>query len=503
MFSAITSSFEHSEITKNRHRVAPIFDAIAQFRKSPVTPFTTPGHKLGNNVAPEISAVFTSSTYGLDISISKGLDDRTESKELRTKAERLAADAYGADECYFSVNGSSLSVHTAVVTAVRPGQTIALSRNIHRSAAAACIFAGANPVFIENEIDPDEDIEDAVAPETVERLLNARPDVRAVFVVSPTYYGSVADVKSIAEVCHKKNVIFIADCAWAPHFGFHSALPQSAISDGADLMLASLHKFGDVFSQGSVILANHKRIDPAVLRAATLMFESTSADALIMGSIDAMRRDFVLNGEERLGNMIRLHEKAASKISQLSGIKIVGPDKVGRPGTSAYDPSKLVMNVSALNVTGYAAVDWLFSEKKVSLELADEKRIAALITTGDSDNTVDTLCDAIKQMVEWAPTSKGKSVTLPPLASIRTQALMNPRDAFFSPQRDVHLESAEGEIAAEIVSPYPPGIPRILPGEQITRSLIEYFKAGLDAGMHIYDANDQKLNKIRIVDLAK
>lgn len=163
----------------------------------------------------------------------------------------------------------------------------------------------------------------------------------------------------------------------------------------------------------------------------------------------------------------------------------------------------MVINVAQLKTTGYAVSDWLYAEKAIGVELADEQRIMALLTLGDTEERIDVLIDGLKAAAQCAKAQPKESVVLPALQSIRTEAVMNPRDAFFAPAKDVPLAISENEICAEIISPYPPGIPRLLPGERITRPIIEYFQQGLKAGMHILDANDQKLHKVRVVNFSR
>jgi arginine decarboxylase len=479
---------------------APILEAIQEFKEKQFTSFACPGHKQGKEVDDRIKGIIGATAFVNDIAMSCGVDDRKESKQVKRGAEKLAAEAYGADDCFFSVNGTSLSMHVAMTAVANHGDAVAIPMNSHKSLIDACIMVGTEPVFVEPEIDEKNGFENGIAPETLKRVLEQRPDIKAVFVVSPTYYGVASNVEELALVAHQHNKIFIVDEAWGPHFRFHPDLPDDGIAAGADISMGSIHKTMNGLGQASVVMCKGKRFDEERLKLAVYMYESTSPSSLIMASIDAARRQMVEHGKELWQNALDMSEKARKAINKIAGLRCIGEEILGTAGAYKMDKTKLVIDVSALNLTGWAAADWLYNEKQVAVELAEERRIMALIGVGENEETISKFLQALQEMTQWAKTAGMKSLLLPPLQKIRPACIVRPRDAFFARTKMVPFASSAGKIAAELVSPYPPGIPRLLPGQLITQDIIDYIRTGIDNGMYVPDCVDQSLNTIRVME---
>jgi len=489
---------------KRGQNKAPILDAIKKYHESNITPFTTPGHKKGAGVFEEDKFAIGEGSFLNDISMQNGLDDRRESKGIQEEAEQLAAKAVGADKTFFSTNGSSLSSHVAMLTLAEAGDKVLVSRNTHKSMIAASIIAEVDAVFLEPAIDDELDIEHGITPEHLEKMLEDNPDAKGVFIVSPTYYGVTCDVKSLAQICHKHDIPLIIDEAWGPHFPFHPELPESALSCNADMSFGSIHKTMNGLGQSSVVNLQGKRIDQDRFTLCFDLVESTSPSSLIMASIDAARRQMALHGEELWGKALELSRRARLELSKLKGLRVIGKEVLGRPGAFDFDETKLTIDLKKLGVSGYMAADWVLEHYKITFELITHRHLMAIISLADTDETIDQLIEAMKGLHKWAKATKPDSyVDLPHHRELGTNQVMTPTKAFFSPTKKVSLKEAEGQIIAEMVSPYPPGIPRLLPGERITAPIIEYLKKGRDGGMLALDPSDQKLKKLRVVDLAK
>jgi arginine/lysine/ornithine decarboxylase len=487
-------------IMKKDQSKAPIIEAIQQYHKSGIIPFTTPGHKRGEGIAEEDKEAIGSSPFLNDIAMQNGADDRRESKGVQTAAEELAADAVGAEKTFFSTNGSSLSAHVAVLTLANPGEKILVIRNTHKSMIAALIMADVSPVFLEPAVDDELDIEHGITAEHLDAMLNEHPDVKGVFVVSPTYYGVVSDIKALTEICHRRNIPLVADEAWGPHFPFHSELPPSALSCGADMSFGSIHKTMNGLGQASIINLQGKLIDQDRFTLVFDLFESTSPSSLIMGSMDAARRQMALHGEKLWGKALELSRRARNELKGLEALYVLGNEIIGKPGTFALDETKLTIDVKDLGISGYHAADWMLEKYKVSFELITHRHLMALISVADNDETVGRLIEAIQGMYRWARETKPNTyVPLPHHKELGTELVMPPAKAFFSATKKVPLEEAAGEIIAEMVSPYPPGIPRLVPGERITPAHVDYLKKGRDAGMLALDPSDQELKTVRVV----
>jgi arginine decarboxylase len=488
---------------KKNQSKAPIIEAIQKYHESGITPFTTPGHKRGAGVFNEDKEAVGIGAFYNDIPMQNGADDRRESKGIQEEAETLAAQAVGADKSFYSTNGSSLSAHVAVLSVSNIEDKVLVARNVHKSLPAALIMADVLPVFLQPEIEDELDIENGVTPGHLEEMLNKHPDAKAVFIVSPTYYGVTSDVEALAKICHKRNIPLVVDEAWGPHLPFHPELPKSALSCGADLSFGSIHKTMNGLGQSSIINLKGKLIDQDRLTLCFDLFESTSPSSVMLASCDAARRQMALHGEELWGNTLELSRRARTELSKLKGLRVIGKEIIGTPGAFALDETKLTIDLKKLGVSGYHAADWILENYKITFELITHRHLMGLITIADTDETVDLLIEAIKGLHKWAKANKpGTYVDMPHHTELGTELVMTPTKAFFKPTRKVSLDEAEGEIIAEMVSPYPPGIPRLIPGERITKPIIDYLKKGRDAGMFVLDPSDQKLKKLRVVDLS-
>ena len=478
---------------------APLCDALQKYLERHLTTFTVPGHKMGRSTDQFFRKHLDNAVFQHDIPLLKGLDDRTESHKVRERAEKLAAAAYKADVCFISVNGSSMSAHAAMMAVADPGETVIVPRNSHKSLIAACVIAGVNLVFIETEIDEELNVQHGIEPASVRRMLQKRPDAKAVFIVSPTYFGVASDIKGIAEVCHERNIPLIVDEAWGAHFPFCDQLPPAGTECGADLCIVSIHKTLSGLGQASLVLQKGKRIDSHRLKLAVTTFESTSPSSLILCSADAARRQMVQDGQKLWGRTVELANHVREELKNEKDIFIYSSDLEGRPGVFKFDKVKIVIDVSGLGVTGFAVGDRLDSNHNIMVELADEQRVAALLTIADDEDSIKKLVSGLRESFEWARRQPREQHRLPKLKEICSEEVIPPSKAWYHKTKTVSLQNAANEISAEMLSPYPPGIPRVVPGERITPELVEFFSVGQKLGMYI-DAIDPTLKNIRVVD---
>ena len=489
------------EASREDQERAPLLDAMSSPRRRHRVPFQIPGHKQGRGVDAATLEVLGRRVFECDVPLDGGLDDRLGSHGLDTEAEQLAARAMGADTVLFSTNGSSLSIQSSIMSVAPPGEEILVARNLHKSTFNGLILGGARPVFVRPAVDDRLEMLHGVTPEALSRAFDMHPGARAAVIVSPTYYGVVADVAGLAEVCHRRGVPLITDDAWGAHFLVHPELPDSALSAGSDIAVASLHKTGSGLMQGSMIAVRGDRIDVTRLKHTLGLLESTSTSMLILAAMDGARRHLALHGHELLERTIALSRRARSALARIPGIDVMGREIVGQPGVFDLDETKIVVDVQGLGLTGFAAADWLIDECDMPVELADHRRLVALLTLADDDRSVDRLIAGFEAMATASATMPDRgTMAIPPVESLFTDAPMTPREAFFAARREVALEEAEGWIAAESVTPYPPGIPAVVPGERWTRSIIRYLRAGLEHGMHIAEAADPKLDTVLVVD---
>jgi arginine/lysine/ornithine decarboxylase len=337
----------------------------------------------------------------------------------------------------------------------------------------------------------------------VEAALAAHPEAKLAAVVSPTYWGVASDVAALAGAAHRRGVPLYVDAAWGPHFGFHPALPASALAGGADGAVTSPHKLLTGLSQSALLQVRDGRVDAARVASAVAMTRTTSPLLPILASLDACRRQMALAGEALLERALTMAEIARRRLRAIPGVELLDAERLELPSWRV-DPTRLVIDTAGIGYTGIAAERELRARYGVAPEMSDQLGMVCLVTPGDYHAGIDRLVTAVSALA-----SEGRPALAAP-ASLRSAAAaldpgvqaLTPREAFFASARSVPLREAIGEVAAESVTPYPPGIPVLTPGEVVTAEKVEYLRAALTAGVHLRGPADAMLATVRVVDLA-
>jgi arginine/lysine/ornithine decarboxylase len=478
--------------------VSPVLDALEEFHARDYATFAPPGHKQGKGADEAVRRVLGAEVFRGDILASGGLDDRKSSGKVLEQAQELMADAVGAEHAFFSTCGSSLSVKSAMLAVVAPGEKLLVGRDAHKSVIAGLILAGIEPVWVRPRWDTNLHLAHPPSPEGVESALAEHPDAAGVLVTSPTPYGTCADLASIVEVCHRRGKPVIVDEAWGAHLPFHEDLPTWAMDAGADVCVVSVHKMGAGFEQGSVFHLQGDLIDPVRLKASADLLSTTSPNVLLYAAMDGWRRQMVRDGRRLLGDALDLARQARAAIDDLPGLRIVEDELLAKEASHDLDRLQCMIDTCEAGISGYQAADWLRTEAAVNTGLSDHRRILAQFTFADDQSDADRLLTALTALTK-ASFPPPRPVELPDPGQLELENVMLPREAFFARQDAIPLKDATGRISAEQVTPYPPGIPAIVPGERISAGVIDYLRTGVEAGMVIPDAADPKLATIRVV----
>jgi lysine decarboxylase len=484
------------------HTQAPVLDALRDYHDRGETAFTPPGHKQARGADPEARAVLGDAVYHSDVLASGGLDDRRTRHEVLTRAERLMADAVHADHTFFTTCGSSLSVKAAMLAVAGPHEKLIVGRDAHKSVVSGLILAGIEPVWADPSWDPVQRLAHPPRAHAYAQALDAHPDARGILVTSPTPYGTCAELNRIAEVAHARGVPVIVDEAWGAHLPFHRDLPSWAMDAGADVCVTSVHKMGSGLEQGSVFHLQGSLIDPATLQSRSDLLGTTSPSVLLHAGMDAWRRQMVLHGEELMGDALKLAADVRCGIEEIPGMHVLGEDDLVGPGLAAdFDPLPVVIDIQGLGTSGYRAADWLRAHHHMDMHLADHRRISAQLTHADSPATTGPLLDALRDLAAHAGelAVDVPEMDVPTGSRMRMRQAALPRDAYFGPKEAVAWEDAAGRISAEMITPYPPGIPAVLPGERLTHDVLRYLRTGLEGGMNLPDATDPELKTIHVV----
>ncbi|POX46099.1 ornithine decarboxylase [Streptomyces sp. Ru71] len=483
------------------HTRAPVLQALVDYRRRGRLSFTPPGHKQARGADPAVREVLGDAVFLGDVLATGGLDDRLTRGQVLERAEELMADAVHAEHTFFTTCGSSLSVKAAMLSVAGPHEKLLIGRDAHKSVVSGLVLSGIEPVWVEPRWDAERHLAHPPAAEDFARAFAAHPDAKGALVTSPTPYGACADLRGIAEACHARRVPLIVDEAWGAHLPFHPDLPSWAMDAGADICVTSIHKMGSGLEQGSVFHVRGDLVPPQLLKNRSDLLGTTSPSVLIYAGLDGWRRQMALRGREIMGCALDLASEVRAAVEEIEGLHVNDRDDFCGAGMADdFDPLPTIIDVSGLGVTGYRAADWLREHREVEMHLVDHRRIGAQITHGDDRETTGELLAALKDLARVAPELRpSPEVDVPSPDELRLEQVALPRDAFFGPAEDVPVAEAAGRIAAEMITPYPPGIPAVLPGERLTEPVLRYLRTGLAAGMYLPDPGDPELETVRVV----
>ena len=484
----------------------PYFDALIDYVDKGTISFHCPGHKAGKGMHEKFKKHVGIQSLRFELTEVLGLDDLHQPHGVLKEAQALAAEAYGADETFFLVNGSTSGNQSMIFGVANPGEEIIIPRNAHKSAISAFIISGAIPVFMLPEYDDYYFIDHNVTIETVEKAMAKYPKAKAVLIVSPTYYGATADLENIISLIHDRGKIALVDEAWGPHLRFHPALPKSAMECGADVVVNSTHKLIGGMSQAAMLHVKGDRVDRSRIAKAARFFTSTSPSCLTLASLDVARMQMATEGEKLLSRTIEYSEWAREKINKIGRVCSFGKELIGKPGVFNFDPTKLTLDFADTGYSGYEINKILRYDYGVQIELQQLFHVLALVTIGNTKEEVEKLVSSVedimlnrrrdtKSHLKRVEIRMGSEFEMPDWPKRR----MSPRKAFISPSRMVSIEKAVGKVCADMITPYPPGIPVICPGEVFTQDIINYIKLEASSGGHIQGLSDPTLKEMKVV----
>ena len=483
---------------------APIADAMRAFHERGTLSFGIPAHNGARGPAPEFTRWAGIDAARFDLPMSHGVDTRDRAWKVLSTAQELFAEAVGADQTFFSTNGSSMSVHVALLAVAGPGEQIVVARNPHKSTVAGLIMSGARPVWIDPDYDDELELAHVPTADAVAAALDAHPDARGAMIFTPSYYGTSADVRAIAQACHDRGVPLVSDDAWGLDYALtgHPDLPPGALSQGADLAIGSVHKTLTGLGQTSVLSAQGDRVDMERLSLCFELEQSTSTSSLLLSSIDGARRQFMREGKELLDRAIHSAHHARRRLGEaVPELRVVTMERLAAsPAVSGVDPTHPLIETWPVGLTGFKAADWVRDERQVTFELVDHRRVMPLITFAHGEEEIDRMVAALRDLVDakGEPGSDAR-LDLPTREELRTDQAMTPRDAFFARTEQVKPKDAAGRISAELVTPYPPGIPAVVPGERYTDAILDYLERVVIAGGYVEGAADPALDRLRVV----
>ncbi|HEY9910091.1 MAG TPA: aminotransferase class I/II-fold pyridoxal phosphate-dependent enzyme [Thermosynechococcaceae cyanobacterium] len=487
----------------SRQLAMPLVKALQECAQRNDAPFYTPGHKRGQGVDRSLTDLLGSKVFRADLPELPELDNLFAPQGAIQAAQELAAIAFGADRTWFLVNGSTSGIIAAILSTCGSGDKILMPRNVHQSAIAGLIHSGAVPVFLLPEYDRQLDLAHSITPEAVRSALAQHPDAKAVLMVYPTYHGAGGDVAAIAQIAHQHSIPLIVDEAHGAHFAFHPELPIAALAAGADLVVQSTHKTLAAMTQAAMLHLRGDRVAGDRISRALQLVQSTSPSYLLLASLDAARQQMATQGHSLMERTLHLSDCARDRLTQIPKLAVLQPEQAVTPGFCKLDRTRLTVIVSELGLTGYSADEFLHEQCGVTAELPSLHHLTFILSLGNTSEDVDRLVQGFQALAgKWGAKNTEKS-------ELKIQAstplpfhlfALTPREAFFSATQALPIAQTIDRISAELVCPYPPGIPVLMPGEVVTEVAIHHLQTVLASGGILSGCTDPTLQTLKIVN---
>ena len=450
-----------------------LYDYLSRYSDGDFYPFHMPGHK--RNIESEL----LSELYRLDITEIDGFDNLHQPESIIRDAQQRAAQLYHSEETYFLVNGSTSGILSAVSAIAQYADKLLIARNCHKAVYNAAFFNRMELFYVYPKVIDEYDIAGEISAVDIEKQIieiidqeggsydKARETIAGVVITSPSYDGIVSDVKAIAQVAHRYGLPLIVDQAHGAHFGLHPGFPENAVSQGADIVIHSVHKTLPAPTQTALIHRNGDLISGEVLRKYLSAYQSSSPSYLLMAGIDEAVAIACEQGADRLENLLKMRNDFLKRLEGCRYIKIC-------PLT---EPGKLLISVKESSITGQELYDILLEKYHLQMEMASGSYVIAILTMMDTYEGLRRLYEAlleIDQMIAERVQINAIIKELPiSTIDISPERKMNLWEAYNSDYEEVNLFESEGEVVADFVNLYPPGIPILVPGEKINKEFID------------------------------
>lgn len=473
---------------------APVLEALNRYKAMRVVPFDVPGHKRGRGNR-ELTEFLGERCLSVDVNSMKPLDNLCHPVSVIKDAEKLAADAFGAKHAFFMVGGTTSAVQSMVMTACKRGEKIIMPRNVHRSAINALVLCGALPVYVNPGMNHALGISLGMSLDDIADAIRENPDAKAVLINNPTYYGVCSNLRAITELAHRHGMLVLVDEAHGTHFYFSKQTPVSAMAAGADMAAVSMHKSGGSLTQSSLLL-----IGPAVtegyVRQIINLTQTTSGSYLLISSLDISRRNLALRGEAVFSKVMAMAEYARTEINRIGGYYAFANELINGNTIFDFDPTKLSIHTLDIGLAGIEVYDMLRDEYDIQIEFGDIGNVLAYLSIGDRTLDLERLVSALSEIKRHYAKDKAGMLSQ---EYIRPHVQLAPQEAFYAASESLILEASRGRICSEFVMCYPPGIPVLAPGEEITSDIIEYITYAKAKGCFLTGTRDSAVRHLQVI----
>lgn len=467
-------------------------DILDAYGESDYYPFHMPGHKRN----PEFMNL--PPTQKIDLTEIDGFDDLHHAVGILRDAQVRAARVRGAKRTWFLVNGSTVGILTAVSACVRPGGRILVARNCHKSVYHVIELRGLHPIYLSPKIDDRYGICDVIEVEDVARKLKEYPGIQAVLVTSPTFEGVLSDIPGIAEVAHSYGIPLIVDCAHGAHLGYAEGFAPSPVSQGADLVIESLHKTMPAMTQTALLHKCSDRVDDRLIQKYFSIYQTSSPSYVMMATMDQCMDLLETSAESLYAEYRRrlnlLRKRIADMEASKAGTKepyvtlLNGSEFFRGPGGS-YDDTKLILAVRNRRGAGKQLYDLFRDRYHLQMEMAGMDYVMALTSFCDTDEGFDRLYQAIMDMNTntdenfWKGTPSDTGYARFPVCAEVPDMMSS--EAVEYPLEYVKRKDAVGRISGAYLFVYPPGVPFCVPGERVTDTTMKWIESYEEAGLRV------------------
>ena len=484
-----------------------LINRLKAYKDSRIYPFHMPGHKRlqlgGIKGETARSGMDFPNPFFVDITEVEGFDNLHHAQGILKQSMEWAARVYGADRTWYLINGSTCGILASVCGCTRPGGHILMSRNCHKAAYHAAYINHLRTSYVYPQDLPGLGIQGGILPEDVEKALEEHRDIQAVFIVSPTYDGVVSDVSKIADIVHRKGIPLIVDEAHGAHFRFGKWFPDSALDMGADAVIQSVHKTLPSLTQTALLHIKGNYVNSRNIERYLSIFQSSSPSYVFMASIE--NSIFVMDRMQRERDSVQMKEYEAHlmdlrrRLASMKNLRLVDRDIVGMGGVWDLDVSKIVVSTRGTALSGADLSSILREKYHLEMEMCGADYVTAITTVFDSPEGLQRLGDSLEEIDADVTGTPGSREDGPDVYGMRAQARCSLREAMDSPCRPVRLKESEGQISAEFVYLYPPGIPILAPGENIARNILDVIEEYIKKGLPIQGPEDESLETLRVL----
>jgi len=473
-----------------------LYKKLEYYSQQDEYPFHMPGHKRN------MASVDGDFPFDRDITEIDGFDNLHHPEGILKDAQKAAADLYGSLECFFSINGSTAALLAAVSSCVKKGGRILMARNCHKAVYHAVYLRELKPVYIYPHIEHELGINGGITPSRVKRILEANPGIEAIIITSPTYDGVVSDIAGIVRIAGEYGIPLIVDEAHGAHFRFSDYFPVSAVELGADLVVQSLHKTLPSMTQTAVLHRCSDRVSGDMIRRFMGIYQSSSPSYILMASMDACMDKMAREGEQMFREFTGRLRRVRERLEKCRYIRLGTADMIGNAGIFDFDRSKLLFFTDGTPLTGRELHEILRKEFHLQMEMESEHYVIAITSVGDTEEGLNRLCEAIEEIDKRQSLKNNeeqKGIFQKSSPYMQMKQLMGIAQAMDSDVKYCLLEESIGKISAEFVYLYPPGIPILVPGEQITGQFVRNVRRYIEQGLDLQGLSDYSNKTIGVV----